>query len=210
MLQRLPAAGDNSGFLQGFRQACFREKAGRAGEAEVDPVKRKRPQGSQMSVMLFAGQKPVSYTHLVYLNGENVTDRIRAEEVGMMASLVSSYAAVREKLTQLQQKMAEKQDVVMDGRDIGTAVLPRAQVKVYLTADAEVRAMRRYAELQARGEMCDMEAIKADILRRDSQDMNRAISPLKKAPDAIEVDCSHMTIDEVVSVVVKQIMLRRG
>ena len=93
----------------------------------------------------------------------------------MMASLVSSYAAVREKLTQLQQKMAEKQDVVMDGRDIGTAVLPRAQVKVYLTADAEVRAMRRYAELQARGEMCDMEAIKADILRRDSQDMNRAI-----------------------------------
>lgn len=146
----------------------------------------------------------------VYLNGENVTDRIRAEEVGMMASLVSSYAAVREKLTQLQQQMAEKQDVVMDGRDIGTAVLPRAQVKVYLTADAEVRAMRRYAELQARGEMCDMDAIKADILRRDSQDMNRVISPLKKAPDAIEVDCSHMTIDEVVSVVVKQIMLRRG
>lgn len=146
----------------------------------------------------------------VLLNGENVTGFLRTEEVGMMASMISSYGAVRRKLTQLQQKMAAKQDVVMDGRDIGTAVLPNAQVKIYLTADAGVRAMRRYAELQERGEMCDMEAIRADILRRDRQDMEREIAPLKKAADAVEIDCSHMTIDEVAEAVINQILLRRG
>ena len=135
----------------------------------------------------------------VYLNGENVTGRLRTEEVGSMASKCSVFAAVRTKLVELQQKLAETADVIMDGRDIGTVVLPNANVKIFLTASSAVRAKRRYDELILRGEEPDIEVIKKDIETRDYQDMNRDIAPLKQADDAVLIDSSDMTIQEVVA-----------
>lgn len=135
---------------------------------------------------------------VVFLNGENVNSLIRTEEVGNMASASSVNKDVRKKLVSLQQQLAKEADVVMDGRDIGTCVLPEADVKVYLTASTEVRAKRRYLELQAKGEICDLEKIKKDIEERDWRDMNREISPLKQAEDAVLFDSSHMEIEEVV------------
>ena len=115
-----------------------------------------------------------------------------------MASVTSKNKKVRERLTQLQKELAEKNSVVMDGRDIGTCVLPHADVKVYLTASTAVRAKRRFDELTAKGESCDIQKIEADIVKRDEQDMTREIAPLKQAEDAVLVDSSDMSIDEVV------------
>ena len=139
---------------------------------------------------------------IVYLNGENVNGLIRTEEVGNMASVSSPNPKVRRKLVELQQKLAASKDVVMDGRDIGTCVLPHAQVKVYLTADSRVRAKRRYEELMQKGISCDIDTIEKDIIERDHQDMTRDISPLMQAEDAILVDSSYMTIDEVADAVI--------
>ena len=139
---------------------------------------------------------------VVLLNGENVNGYIRTEEVGNMASASSPNPNVRAKLVELQQKLAAGTDVVMDGRDIGTCVLPDAQVKVYLTADSRVRAERRYKELVAKGEKCDLDVIEKDIIERDHQDMTREISPLRQAEDAVLVDSSYMTIDEVVEKII--------
>lgn len=139
---------------------------------------------------------------VVYLNGENVNGYIRTEEVGNMASVSSPNPNVRKKLVELQQKLAADADVVMDGRDIGTCVLPQAQVKVYLTADSGVRARRRYDELTAKGVSCDLDTIEQDIIERDRQDMTRKISPLRQAEDAVLVDSSYMTVDEVVNTVI--------
>ena len=135
----------------------------------------------------------------VYLNGENVTGMLRTEEVGNMASRTSAIPEVREKLLELQRTLARENDVIMDGRDIGTNILPDADVKIYLTASVETRAKRRYDELKEKGEDCDLEQIARDIKERDERDMNRETAPLKKAEDAILVDSSHMTIPEVVS-----------
>jgi len=134
---------------------------------------------------------------IVLLNGENVNGLIRTEEVGNMASASSSNSEVRKKMVQIQKELAKKADVVMDGRDIGTCVLPDADVKVYLTANVEVRAMRRYKELQGKEIVCDIEKIKADIAKRDHMDMTRETSPLKQAEDAVLIDSSEMTIEEV-------------
>lgn len=139
---------------------------------------------------------------IVYLNGENVNSLIRTEEVGNMASASSPNPNVRKKMVELQQKLAASQDVVMDGRDIGTCVLPDAQVKVYLTADSRVRAKRRYEELAAKGVSCELDTIEQDIIERDHQDMTREISPLKQAEDATLIDSSYMTIDEAVDAVI--------
>lgn len=136
---------------------------------------------------------------VVYLNGENVNPYLRTEEVGNMASSVSVQPAVREKLVDLQRALAAKADCIMDGRDIGTCVLPDAQVKIYLTASSEVRAKRRYDELTAKGQECDLEQIKADIEDRDDRDMHREHSPLRQAADAVLVDSSDMTVDEVIN-----------
>jgi cytidylate kinase len=134
---------------------------------------------------------------VVYLNGENVNSLIRDETVGNMASASSVNGDVRKKLVELQQKMAETTDVVMDGRDIGTVVLPKADLKVYLTASSRVRAERRFKELTEKGISCDIDVIEKDIVDRDYRDMHRDISPLKQAEDAVLVDSSEMTIDEV-------------
>lgn len=145
----------------------------------------------------------------VFLNGENVNSYIRTEEVGKVTSTVSAYAKVREKLTQLQREMAASIDLIMDGRDIGTCVLPEAQVKVYLTASVETRGKRRFLELQEKGEACELEQICEDIRKRDEQDMNREISPLKQARDAVLVDSSFMTIEEVVDRILELVEEKR-
>lgn len=137
----------------------------------------------------------------VLLNGENVTASLRTEQVGNMASATSVYPAVRTKLVALQQKLAQTTDVIMDGRDIGTCVLPQAQVKIYLTASVETRAKRRYKELLEKGEPADLEKIAADIEERDYRDMHREMSPLRQAEDAVLVDSSEMNIDEVVAAI---------
>lgn len=139
---------------------------------------------------------------IVVLNGENVNGLIRTEEVGNMASASSINKDVRKKLVKLQQKLAKTADVVMDGRDIGTCVLPRADVKVYLTAGSAVRARRRYDELTAKGEPCDLKQIEEDIIERDHRDMTRELSPLRQAEDAVLIDSSEMTIDEVVDAII--------
>lgn len=134
----------------------------------------------------------------VILNGENVNGVIRNEEVGNMASATSIYPVVRTKLVELQRTLAQKENVIMDGRDIGTVVLPNANVKIFLTASSRVRATRRYEELQAKGIECNLDEIEKDIIERDQRDMNRETSPLKQADDAILLDSSDLDIDGVV------------
>ena len=138
----------------------------------------------------------------VYLNGKDISSRLRNEEVGNMASVTSAIPEVRKKLLELQQNLAKTQNAIMDGRDIGTCVLPHADVKVYLTASVETRAKRRYQELQEKGEDCNLEEIAHDIEERDRRDMTREIAPLKQAEDAVLVDSSDMTIAEVVKTIV--------
>lgn len=138
----------------------------------------------------------------VILNGENVSGVIRTQEVGNMASAVSVYMPVRIKLVELQQQIARTADVIMDGRDIGTCVLPDAPAKIYLTASVEVRAMRRYKELFEKGIACDLKEIEKEIAQRDYRDMHREHSPLKQAEDAVLVDSSYMTIEQVVDAVI--------
>ena len=140
---------------------------------------------------------------VVLLNGENVNAFLRTEAVGNAASAVSAIGAVRKKLVQLQQQLAAKSDCIMDGRDIGTCVLPNASCKIYLTASSAVRAKRRFDELTAKGEECDYDKILADIEARDYRDMHREISPLKQAPDAILVDSSDMTVEDVVDRIIE-------
>ena len=137
----------------------------------------------------------------VILNGENVNGLIRTEQVSMMTSDTSKYPVVREKLLSLQRGLAEKENVIMDGRDIGTCVLPNADVKIYLTASAAERARRRYKEQTERGVDCDIKEIERDIIARDEQDMNREVAPLRQAEDAVLVDSSEMNIDEVVDAI---------
>ncbi len=134
----------------------------------------------------------------VILNGEDVSGKIRTEAVGNAASVVSAYRAVRQALLALQQNLAKTSNVIMDGRDIGTCVLPEAQTKIYLTASSHVRAIRRYKELTEKGQTCNLEEIEQDIIDRDYRDMHREISPLTQAADAVLLDSSAMTIDQVV------------
>ena len=142
----------------------------------------------------------------VILNGEDVTDKLRLEEIGKLASKFSAIGSVREKLVALQRKLAQKENVVMDGRDIGTVVLPNADLKIYLSASSKVRAKRRYLELLEKGHTdLDINEIEDEIIKRDEADMNREISPLKQADNAYYLDSSDMTIDEVVSKILSMV-----
>ena len=143
------------------------------------------------------------------LNGENVTSLIRTEEVSRMASRSSAKQIVRDKLLSLQRDMAATHDVLMDGRDIGTQILPDAQLKVYLTASTAARAKRRYLEQQSKGIDCTPEEIERDIEERDYRDMHRDTAPLRQAEDAVLVDSSEMTIDEVVDSILELVSQRR-
>lgn len=140
---------------------------------------------------------------VVCLNGENVNAYLRTEEVGKMASSVATRKKVRERVVSRQKELAKTTDVIMDGRDIGTCVLPDADVKIFLTASSRVRAKRRYDELTAKGEVCDIDVIEKDIIERDERDMTRKESPLRQAEDAVLVDTSDMNIDEVVDTIIK-------
>lgn len=137
----------------------------------------------------------------VLLNGEDVSGLIRTEEVGNMASASSVYPAVRAHLLELQRSLAAENNVIMDGRDIGTCILPDAQTKIFLTASSHVRAMRRYKELTEKGVACNLQEIEQDIIERDARDMNREIAPLKAAEDAVMLDSSDMTIEQVVQAI---------
>lgn len=139
----------------------------------------------------------------VMLNGEDVSGLIRTEQVGNMASASSVYPAVRAHLLDLQRNLAAQQDVIMDGRDIGTCILPDADVKIFLTASPRVRAKRRYKELVEKGVMCNLEEIEQDIIERDERDMNRPVAPLKAAEDAIYVDSSQMDMAQVVRAILE-------
>lgn len=144
----------------------------------------------------------------VFLNGTNITGRLRDEAVGQMTSKCSVIPEIRAKLLDLQRDLARTQDVIMDGRDIGTCVLPDAETKIYLTASPRVRALRRFKELEERGETCNLEEIEQDIRERDDRDMNREIAPLKQAEDAVCIDSSQMTIDQVVQAITEAAMAR--
>ena len=132
----------------------------------------------------------------IYVNGELAEGRIRTIEVSNCVSKVSSIREVREKLVAMQQQMGQKRGVVMDGRDIGTVVFPDAELKIFMTADAQVRAERRYAELTAKGDKVTMGEILDNVISRDKADMERAISPLRQAEDAVVLDNSYMSVDE--------------
>ncbi len=140
--------------------------------------------------------KYINGSQHVLLNGDDVSDKIRTEEVSRAASDFAVIPEVRKGLTELQRNLAKKTAVVMDGRDIGTVVLPDASAKIYLTASAHVRAERRYKEQIAKGLSVNISDIEADIIKRDEQDKNRAVAPLKQADDAVLVDSSDMTIDD--------------
>lgn len=146
----------------------------------------------------------------VILNGEDVTGKQRLEEIGKLASKFSAIGSVREKLVALQRKLAQKENVVMDGRDIGTVVLPNADLKIYLSASSKVRAKRRYLELLEKGHTdLDINEIEDEIIKRDEADMNREISPLKQAEDAYYLDSSDMTLEEVVSKILSMVKEER-
>ena len=166
-----------------LRKGVNREKPDEIGEA---------CQNAEISIEYQNGEQ------IVLLDGENVNAHLRTEEVSAMASVSSAVPRVREKLLDLQRKLARTMRVVMDGRDIGTTILPDADVKIYLTASSLTRARRRYLEYQEKGEACDLAEIQKTIEERDQRDMTREISPLCQAEDAVLVDSSELTIDETV------------
>lgn len=166
-----------------LRKGVNREEPDEIGEA---------CQNAEISIEYQNGEQ------IVLLDGENVNAHLRTEEVSAMASVSSAVPRVREKLLDLQRKLARTMSVVMDGRDIGTTILPDADVKIYLTASSLTRARRRYLEYQEKGEACDLAEIQKTIEERDQRDMTREISPLCRAEDAVLVDSSELTIDETV------------
>ncbi len=189
------ALAKEMGYIYVDTGAMYRAMALSVLRAGIDPQ-------DEAAVTEACGQVPVSLEYRdgvqqILLNGENVTGLIRTEEVGNMASAISGYKPVREKLVELQRELAARKDVVMDGRDIGTCVLPYADLKVYLTASSRVRAKRRYRELVEKGEECSLDAIEKDIIDRDNRDMTREVSPLRQAEDAVLLDSSNMTLKEV-------------
>ena len=194
------AAARELGFMYLDTGAIYRTLAVgllQAGTDVDDPV--------MLEKDLAAMQVDVIYTDGVqhmFLNGTDVTDRLRTEEVSSMASISSAKQQVRDKLFSLQRENAAKYDLIMDGRDIGTLILPDAPLKIYLTADARVRAKRRFDELREKGVECDIDTIEKEIRERDERDMNREIAPLKQAEDAVLIDSSYMTIDEVAGQIV--------
>jgi cytidylate kinase len=183
---------DTGAMYRAIALNCIRNEADPSDEASINSV----AEASQ--VKLEYGENGQQ----VILNGENVNGLIRNEQVSKMTSSISIYPKVREKMVALQRELAEAENVVMDGRDIGTCVLPNAFLKIYLTASAEERARRRFIEYQEKGISANLEELQKEIVERDERDMNREISPLRQAEDAVLVDSSFMTIDEVVEKII--------
>lgn len=178
---------DTGALYRGVALLALRKKADLSDEAGVA--------GASAQARFEFRQLPEGNT--LFIDGENVGKAIRTEEVSAAASKVSAFPAVRDSLLELQRSLGKHGGVVLEGRDIGTVVFPQAEVKVFLTASIEERARRRSAELQAKGEAVDLETVKREMAQRDKQDATRAVAPLKKAPDAIEVDTSTMAIESV-------------
>ncbi len=145
--------------------------------------------------------KIVDGVQRTFLNGEDVTDQIRTPQINQVISIISSYPGVRQVLIEQQRALAKKGGVVMDGRDIGTVVLPKAELKVFLVASLEERARRRQRDLERQGIKMDLEAVKAEIVKRDQLDSSRSTAPLKKAEDARELDTTNLTIKEQVEII---------
>jgi len=189
------------GFLYVDTGAMYRAIALFLLDSETDVTNEKALEKALKNINInIAYERDVQH---VFLNLQDVSAEIRSEKVGNMASKTSAIPKVREKLLDLQRDIAKKHDVLMDGRDIGTNILPNADLKIYLTASVEVRAKRRFDELKTMGEWPNLDKIQKDIEQRDYQDMNRAIAPLKQAEDAVLIDSSDMTIDEVVDMIVR-------
>ncbi|RGV97343.1 (d)CMP kinase [Ruminococcus sp. AF14-10] len=183
------------GFIYVDTGAMYRGMAIYFLEQKISPDEKeeiaKACQNAEVSIAYENGEQQI------YLNGKNVTALLRKEEVGKMASISSAIPEVRQKLLSLQRNLAKEKDVVMDGRDIGTNILPDADVKVYLTASSRTRANRRYLELHEKNVDCNLDEIEREIIARDERDMNREIAPLKQAEDAILIDSSDLSIEEV-------------
>lgn len=152
----------------------------------------------ELTVGLFYDEEGLQH---MLMNGMDVTDDIRTQEIGQKASIISAHAIVREMLLDMQRDVAEEYDVIMDGRDIGSVVLPKATVKIFLTASPEVRAQRRTEELKAKGQKANYETVLKEIQQRDYQDTHRQVAPLKMTRDSIKVDTSDMTLEQVVSTI---------
>ena len=183
---------DTGAMYRTLALACFR--AGLSADRQEEIVK--QCQSVNVSLGYDNG------TQKVYLDGVDVSAQIRQEEIGNMTSSIAVYPQVRELMVDMQKRIAQENNVVMDGRDIGTVVLPNADLKIYLTASARTRAERRYKELVEKGQQCDIDAIEADIIERDYRDMHREVSPLKQADDAVLVDSSRMDISQVVEKII--------
>ena len=184
---------DTGAMYRTMALACFRDKISQDDEASVV----KKCQNVKVTLEYENG------TQKVFLNGEDVSTEIRQEVIGNMTSAIAVYSPVRKILVNMQQELAKTNKVVMDGRDIGSAVLPNADLKIYLTASSRTRATRRYKELVEKGQVCDIDEIEKDIKDRDYRDMHREISPLVQADDAVLIDSSDMDIDTVVSEIIK-------
>lgn len=152
----------------------------------------------ELTVGLFYDEEGLQH---MLMNGMDVTDDIRTQEIGQKASIISAHAIVREMLLDMQRDVAQEYDVIMDGRDIGSVVLPKATVKIFLTASPEVRAQRRTEELKAKGQKANYETVLKEIQQRDYQDTHRQVAPLKMTRDSIKVDTSDMTLEQVVSTI---------
>ncbi len=196
------AVAKNTGYIYADTGALYRSVAYYALNRGVSPDDTQAVigllDGLELKLAYIDGQQRVIAA------GEDVSDKIRTPEVSMGASKVSAIPEVRAFLFDLQKKIAAENNIIMDGRDIGTVVLPDAQLKIFLTASAEERARRRFAELKDTDGVT-FESILADIIKRDENDMNRAVSPLKQADDAVLVDTTDMTIDEVIALLMKMI-----
>jgi len=152
----------------------------------------------ELTVSLFYDEEGLQH---MLMNGMDVTEDIRTQEIGQKASIISAHAIVREMLLDMQRDVAKEYDVIMDGRDIGTVVLPKATVKIFLTASPEIRAKRRTEELKAKGQKASYEKVLQEIQQRDYQDTHREVAPLKMSRDSIKVDTSDMTLEEVVAAI---------
>ena len=181
--------------------AMYRAAAHTAIEEGVDPADLPAVEAMMDRLSVKLEYDEAAQAQRVIANGTDVTPYLRTEAVGNMASKISAYPVVRAKLTALQQEMAKSSSLVMDGRDIGTVVLPEAEVKIFLTASSEARAKRRFLELAEKGEAPDLKKIKADIEERDYRDSHREAAPLKQAKDAVLVDSSDLSIDEVTEMI---------
>lgn len=195
------AVAKKLGILHLDTGAMYRALGLAALEAGIDP-------GDEEKIVELCSKLKVSVTYgadgqHTFVEGRDVTGMIRTPEVGMAASTVSRYAEVRKEMVRIQQRLAAETDMLVDGRDICTTVLPNATVKFFLTADQEKRAKRRYLELKEKGMEEPFEKVLEDLKKRDEQDMNRQVEPLRQAPDAVLVDSTNLTFDETVDTIVR-------